>query len=292
MTEPAQTAAPAPALLAGRRILVTGVLTPKSIAYSIADSCLRSGAELMLTSFGRAMSLTERSSRRLGLEGPVLEMDATRPDQVAAVGREVRARWGELDGVVHAIGFAPDDALGGRFLSTPWESVATAMNVSAFSLKTLASELAPLMPERRGSLVTLTFDATVAWPLYDWMGPTKAALESIVRYLARYLGPRGIRVNTVSAGPLATVAAKAIPAFGLLSDAWGDAAPLGWDTGDAGPVADAAVFLLSDLARGITGEMLHVDGGYHSQGAPPPRDAQPGRGVARSEGDPPGEAEP
>ncbi len=293
MTEPAQTAAPAPALLAGRRILVTGVLTPKSIAYSIANSCLRSGAELMLTSFGRAMSLTERSARRLGMEGPVLEMDATRPDQVAAVGREVSARWGELDGVVHAIGFAPEDALGGRFLSTPWESVATAMHVSAFSLKTLASELAPLMPERRGSLVTLTFDATVAWPLYDWMGPTKAALESIVRYLARDLGPRGIRVNTVSAGPLATVAAKRHPGVRPAQGRPGTGQPpLGWDTGDAGPVADAAVFLLSDLARGITGEMLHVDGGYHSQGAPPPRNAPPNGGVVQSEGDQPGEAQP
>jgi enoyl ACP reductase len=254
-------------LLAGRRLVVTGVLTPRSIAYAIAESCLRSGAEVLLTSFGRAMSLTERSARRLGLDGPILEMDATRPDQVAAVAGEVRSRWGGLDGAVHAIGFAPEDALGGRFLSAPWESVATAIRVSAFSLKTMAEELAPLMP-RGGSLVTLTFDATVAWPLYDWMGPAKATLESIVRYLARDLGPRGIRVNTVAAGPLATVAAKSIPAFDTLKDLWSGAAPLGWDPGDAGPVADAAVFLLSDLARGVSGEMLHVDGGYHSQGAP------------------------
>jgi enoyl ACP reductase len=275
LTEPARAAAPEPAsapLLAGRRLLVTGVLTPRSIAYAIAESCLRGGAEVMLTSFGRAMSLTERSARRLGLEGPVLEMDASRPEQVAAVADAVRRRWGRLDGAVHAIGFAPEDALGGRFLATPWESVATAMQVSAFSLKTMAAELVPLMG-RGGSLVTLTFDATVAWPLYDWMGPTKAALEAIVRYLARDLGPRGIRVNTVAAGPLATVAARSIPAFDTLKEMWGEAAPLGWDSGDASPVADAVLFLLSDLSRGITGEMLHVDGGYHSQGAPSPRGA-------------------
>ena len=254
-------------LLAGRCIVVTGVLTPRSIAYAIASACMNHGAELMLTSFGRAMSLTERSARRLGLDSPVLEMDASRPDQVAAVAAAARQRWGRVDGVVHAIGFAPEDALGGRFLTTPWESVATALQVSAFSLKTMAQAFVPVMPAG-GSLVTLSFDATVAWPHYDWMGPTKAALEAIVRYLARDLGPRGIRVNTVAAGPLATVAAKSIPSFELLKDAWGQGAPLGWDSGDAAPVADGVVFLLSHLARGITGEMLHVDGGYHSQGAP------------------------
>jgi enoyl-[acyl-carrier protein] reductase I len=258
-------------LLAGRRILVSGVLTPKSIAYAIAEACLRGGAEVALTSFGRAMSLTERSARRLGLAGPVLEMDASRPDQMAAVAASLRERWGGLDGAVHAIGFAPDDALGGNFLTAPWESVAMAMQISAFSLKTMAVELAPLM-SRGGSVVTLTFDATVAWPLYDWMGPTKAALEAIVRYLARDLGPRRIRVNSIAAGPLETVAARAIPSLTGLKSAWRQVAPLGWDTGDAGPVADAALFLLSDLARAVTGEMLHVDGGYHSQGARVPGD--------------------
>lgn len=265
-------------LLAGRRILVTGVLTRRSIAYAIASSCMSHGAELMLTSFGRAMSLTERSARRLGLDAPVLEMDVSRADQVAAVAAAARERWGRLDGAVHAIGFAPDDALGGRFLTTPWESVATAVQVSAFSLKTMAQAFAPLMPPG-GSLVTLSFDATVAWPLYDWMGPTKAALESIVRYLARDLGPQGIRVNTVSAGPLATVAARSIPSFDLLKGAWDQNAPLGWDSEDAAPVADAVVFLLSHLSRAVTGEMLHVDGGYHSQGAPL-RPTGPGSPVA------------
>jgi enoyl-[acyl-carrier protein] reductase I len=261
------TAAPG-GLLAGRRILVTGVLTPKSIAYAIADACLDHGAQVILTSFGRAMSLTERSARRLGLSGPVLEMDASRPEQMATLAATLKETWGGLDGAVHAIGYAPEDALGGRFMTTPWESVATAIQVSAFSFKTMAQELAPLMPEGGGSLLTLTFDATVAWPLYDWMGPTKAALESIVRYLARDLGARRVRVNSLSAGPLETVAAKAVSSFAGLKDAWERAAPLGWDSGDAGPVADAAVFLLSHLSRGITGEMVHVDGGYHSQGAP------------------------
>lgn len=255
-------------ILAGRRILVTGVLTPKSIAYSIAQACQDHGAEVVLTSFGRAMSLTERSAKRMTPCPDVLEMDVTDVAQVRAAAAAVRARWDSLDGVVHAIGFAPEDCLGGHFLETPWESVATAMHVSAFSLKTLAAEFVPLMPSTGGALVSLTFDATLAWPLYDWMGPTKAALEAIGRYLARDLGGGHVRVNTLSAGPLETMAAKSIPGFATLKDAWAGQAPLGWDAADAGPVADAAVFLLSEMARGISGEVIHVDGGYHSQGAP------------------------
>lgn len=258
-------------ILAGKRLLITGVLTPKSIAYSIAEAAMAAGAEVVLTSFGRAMSLTERSARRLsGSSAPaVLEMDVTNPEQIAAVAASVGERWGGLDGVVHAIGFAPEDALGGNFMRTPWESVATAFRVSSYSMKALAEAFAPLMPEDGGALVTLTFDATVAWPLYDWMGPAKAALEAVVRYLARDLGPRRIRVNTVAAGPLDTMAAKSIPGFDGMKRWWSDQAPLGWDPADSGPVADTTVFLLSDLARAITGEVLHVDGGYHSQGAPP-----------------------
>lgn len=266
-----QADSPYPSVLAGRRVLVTGVLTPKSIAFAIAEAAQRAGAEIVLTSFGRAMSLTERSARRLDPAPDVLELDVTSVEQTQQVAEELRRRWGGLDAAVHAVGYAPDDALGGRFLETPWESVATAMQVSAFSFKTLARALAPLMPEDRGgSLVTLTFDAsTQAWPLYDWMGPTKAALESIVRYLARDLGPRRIRVNALAAGPLETVAAKSIPGFGALKASWSRQAPLGWDPADADPVADATVFLLSDMARAISGEVLHVDGGFHSQGAPP-----------------------
>jgi enoyl ACP reductase len=255
-------------VLAGRRILVTGVLTPKSIAFAIAEACQAQGAEVVLTSFGRAMSLTERSAKRLVPAPEVLEMDVTDEEQVRIVAATVRDRWGSVDGVVHAIGFAPEDCLGGHFLEAPWTSVATALHVSSFSLKTLAVEFVPLMPSTGGAVVALTFDATLAWPLYDWMGPAKAALEAVGRYLARDLGPRHVRVNTVAAGPLETIAAKSIPGFRTLKDAWSGQAPLGWDATDAGPVADTTVFLLSDMARGITGEVIHVDGGYHSQGAP------------------------
>jgi enoyl ACP reductase len=255
-------------ILAGRRILVTGVLTPKSIAFAIAQACHAHGAEVVLTSFGRAMSLTQRSAQRLSPPPDVLEMDVTDVDQVRAVAAAVRERWGTLDGVVHAIGFAPEDCLGGHFLETPWSSVAVALQVSSFSLKTLAAEFVPLMPETGGAVVSLTFDATLAWPLYDWMGPAKAALEAVGRYLARDLGPRLVRVNTIAAGPLETIAAKSIPGFSTLKDAWTGQAPLGWNAADAGPVADTAVFLLSEMARGISGEVIHVDGGYHSQGAP------------------------
>ncbi|MHB8533679.1 MAG: enoyl-ACP reductase FabI [Solirubrobacteraceae bacterium] len=255
-------------ILSGRRILVTGVLTPKSIAFSIAAACHAQGAEVVLTSFGRAMSLTQRSAQRLDPVPDVLEMDITDVEQVRGVAATVRERWGALDGVVHAIGFAPADCLGGGFLDAPWSSVATALEVSSFSLKTLAAEFVPLMPPSGGAVVSLTFDATLAWPLYDWMGPAKAALEAVSRYLARELGPRHVRVNCIAAGPLETVAAKSIPGFRGLKDAWSGQAPLGWDAGDAGPVADTAVFLLSEMARGISGELIHVDGGYHSQGAP------------------------
>jgi enoyl ACP reductase len=256
-------------LLADRRLLITGVLTPRSIAFAIAEAAQRAGAELVLTSFGRVRSITEKSARRLPNAVDVLELDVTSEADTRAVAAELRKRWGTLDGVLHAVGFAPADALGGRFLTAPWESVATAMHISAYSLKSLAVEMAPLMEERGGAVLTLTFDASVAWPLYDWMGPTKAALEAITRYLARDLGPRGIRVNALSAGPLETMAAKSIPGFRGLKDYWTEQAPLGWDSDDAGPVADAALFLLSDLSRGISGEVLHVDGGYHALGAPP-----------------------
>jgi enoyl ACP reductase len=271
VTDVTSAPATAPALLAGKRMLVTGVLTPRSIAFAIADAAQRAGAEVLLTSFGRAMTLTEKSARRLDPVPDVLEMDVTSTAQVAAVAEEVRRRWGGLDGAVHAVGFAPEDCLGGGFMTAPWESVATAMQVSAFSMKTLGAELAPLMPDRDaggGALVALTFDASVAWPLYDWMGPAKAALEAVVRYLARDLGPQGIRVNAVAAGPLETIAARSIPGFKGLKDRWAEQAPLGWESADSGPVADAVLFLLSGMARAVSGEVLHVDGGYHALGAP------------------------
>ncbi|MBV8302297.1 MAG: enoyl-ACP reductase FabI [Candidatus Dormibacteraeota bacterium] len=261
-------AEPATGVLAGRRVLVTGVLTPKSIAFGIAEAAQRQGAEVLLTSFGRAMSLTRRSAQRLDPAPEVLELDVTDTAGIAAVAEHVRTTWGSLDGLVHAVGFAPEDCLGGGFVDAPWESVSTAFHVSAYSLQALARQFVPLMSENRGSIVTLTFDASVAWPLYDWMGPAKAALEAITRYLARDLGRNRIRVNALAAGPLETIAAKSIPGFNVLKESWQRQAPLGWDSADTAPVADACLFLLSDLARAITGEVLHVDGGFHSQGAP------------------------
>jgi enoyl-[acyl-carrier protein] reductase I len=201
-------------------------------------------------------------------------MDANNPDHIQAVADDLAKRWGRVDGFLHAIAFAPRDALGGNFLNTPWESVQAALQTSAYSLKGIAVGMLPLMEERGGGIVGLDFDASVAWPLYDWMGVAKAGLESVARYLARDLGRHRIRVNLVSAGPLRTIAAKGIPGFDALADGWGERAPLGWDTGDPTPVAKAAVFLLSDWASGITGEILHVDGGYHAIGSSLPEKAE------------------
>ena len=254
-------------LLQGKRLLITGVLTPQSIAFATAQVCQEQGAELVLTSFGRAMSLTQKSARRLPTPADVLEMDANDPAHVDAVRDDLSSRWGRLDGFLHAIAFAPQDALGGNFLQTPWESVQTAFQTSAFSLKAIAAGMLPLMRERGGAIASLDFDATVAWPVYDWMGVCKAGLESVTRYLARDLGPHGIRVNTVSAGPLKTTAAKGIPGFEQVADGWAARAPLGWDVADPAPVAKAIAFTLSDFAAGITGEMIHVDGGFHAIGA-------------------------
>ena len=253
-------------LLEDKRLLITGVLTPQSIAFAAAQACQEQGAQIVLTSFGRAMSVTEKVAKRLPDPPEVLEMDANEPAQIDALRDELARRWGRVDGFLHAIAFAPQDALGGNFLETSWGSVATAIQTSAFSLKAIATGLLPLMEERGGSIASLDFDARVAWPVYDWMGVAKAGLESVTRYLARDLGPRGIRVNTVSAGPLKTIAGKGIPGFERIADAWSRRAPLGWDIADPTPVGGAIAFLFSDLAAGITGEMLHVDGGFHAMG--------------------------
>ncbi|HEX2031753.1 MAG TPA: enoyl-ACP reductase FabI [Actinomycetota bacterium] len=254
-------------LLEDKRLLITGVLTPQSIAFAVARAAQEEGAELVLTGFGRGLSVTERSARRLPRPPDVLEMDVNDEAQIRAVADDLDRRWDRLDGILHAIAFAPEDALGGNFLRTGWESAATALRTSAYSLKGLVAGMAPLLERRGGSVVALDFDATVAWPAYDWMGVAKAALESVTRYLARDLGRAGIRVNCVAAGPLRTVAAKGIPGFDRFIDAWPRRAPLGWDPTDPGPVADTVMFLLSDRARGITGEIVHVDGGYHAMGA-------------------------
>lgn len=254
-------------LLEGKRLLVTGVLTPQSLAFACARVALEQGADVLLTGFGKGMSLTEMSARRLPGKPGVLEMDVNDEDRVAAVAAELRSRWGSLDGFLHAIAYAPPDALGGEFLRTPWESAAVALRTSAYSLKAMAAALLPLMSGRGGAIVSLDFDARVAWPVYDWMGVSKAALESVTRYLARDLGPHRIRVNCVSAGPLRTMAAKGIPGFEKLAAGWGSRAPLGWDVEDPEPVARAVAFLLSEWSSGVTGEILHVDGGYHAMGA-------------------------
>jgi meromycolic acid enoyl-[acyl-carrier protein] reductase len=254
-------------ILQGKRLLITGVITKDSIAFHAAERAQREGASVVLTSFGRVRRMTERAAARLPERADVLELDVNSSDDLDALTVSLRERWGGVDGALHAIAFAPEDALGGRFMTAPASSASQAFVTSAFSLKALAAALVPLMGSG-GSVVGMDFDAAVAWPVYDWMGVAKAALESVSRYLARDLGPAGIRVNLVSAGPLGTVAARGIPGFEQLASLWPAQAPLGWDIEDPAPVADAICFLLSDYARAISGEILHVDGGFHAVGAP------------------------
>ena len=266
-------------LLEGKKLVITGVLTPASIAFAVAKVAQEEGAEVVLTSFGKAMGLTEKSARRLPQTPDVLELDANDPAHIERLAADLTERWGRVDGFLHAIAFAPTDALGGAFLDTPWESAATAFRTSAFSLKAIAVGLLPLMREDGGAIVSMDFDANQAGPIYDWLGVSKAALEAITRYLAQYLGPDRIRVNCVSAGPLRTMAAKGIPGFDSLAAQWGKRAPLPWDIHDPEPVARAVAWLLSDWSRGITGEIVHVDGGYHAIGAErvesPPGETKP-----------------
>jgi enoyl-[acyl-carrier protein] reductase I len=256
-------------ILAGKRILVTGVLTESSIAFHTARLAQEEGAELVLTGFGR-LSLVQRIAKRLPKPAPVIELDVQNDEHLASLAGKVAEELGEgvgLDGVVHSIGFAPQDALGGNFLGTPWESVATAVQVSAYSLKSLTMALLPLLEQRGGSVVGMDFDAQVAWPKYDWMGVAKAALESTSRYLARDLGEKNIRVNLVSAGPIKSMAAKSIPGFEELATVWDSRAPLSWDLSDPEPAARGVVALLSDWFPKTTGEIVHVDGGLHAIGA-------------------------
>lgn len=252
-------------ILDGKRILVTGVLTDASIAFHVARLAQQEGATVVLTGFGR-LSLVQRIARRLPDPPPVIELDVTSPEQLDSLAQRVSEHLDGLDGVVHAIAFAPPSALGGDFLKTPWEDVATAVQVSAYSLKALAVAALPLMTGG-GAVVGMDFDATVAWPSYDWMGVAKAALESTARYLARDLGGHGIRVNLVSAGPLKTMAARSIPGFDSFEGVWAARAPLGWDLSDAEPAARGCVALLSDWFPATTGEIVHVDGGVHAVGA-------------------------
>ncbi len=252
-------------LLDGKTVLVTGVLTEGSIAFHVARLAQEQGARVVLTSFGRQARLTEAIARRLPSPAPVVQLDVTAEEDLAALAERVGEHTDRLDGVVHSIGFAPQSVLGGHFLDGAWSDVATALEVSAFSLKSLAVAAQPLMA-RGSSVVGLTFDGSVAWPVYDWMGVAKAALEATSRYLARDLGPDGIRVNLVAAGPVKTTAAKAIPGFQDIESGWDRRAPLGWDVADADPTARAVVALLSDWFPATTAEIVHVDGGVHAMG--------------------------
>jgi len=260
-------------LLAGKRILVTGVLTDASLAFAVARLAQEEGAEVVLSGAGRGLSLTRRTARKLRDPVDVLEIDVAQPDQLAAAAAELGSKWDRLDGLLHAIAFAPPECLGGDIFAADWEQVQVALHVSTYSLKALAQAFRPLLAAAGAnggvgaSVVGLDFDATVAWPAYDWMGVSKAALESLSRYLARDLGPDKVRVNLVAAGPVKTMAAKSIPGFSAFEDTWAARAPLGWDLLDTDVVARACIALFSDLFPMTTGEMVHVDGGVHATGA-------------------------
>ncbi|HWM20311.1 MAG TPA: enoyl-ACP reductase FabI [Ilumatobacteraceae bacterium] len=253
-------------LLDGKKIVITGVMTDASLAFGVARTALDEGAEIVLTGAGRALSLTKRTARKLGNDLDVFELDVTVPAHGEAVRDALAEKWGRVDGVLHAIGFAPEACLGDSFMTATWDDVAVAMHISTYSLKALADAFVPLM-SAGGAFVGLDFDNRVAWPAYNWMGVAKSALQSVSRYLAKELGPLGIRSNLVAAGPIRTMAAKSIPGFALFEDTWDGRAPLGWDVNDSEPVARACVALLSDWFPKTTGEIIHVDGGYHAVGA-------------------------
>jgi meromycolic acid enoyl-[acyl-carrier-protein] reductase len=255
-------------LLEGKRLLITGVLTERSLAFGVAAQAQEEGAEVLLTGAGRGLPITRRVAQRLPKPADVCELDVTVPEHFAALGDELGSRWGAVDGALHAIGFAPPSCLGGGFLDAPWDDVGLTLNVSAFSLKALVAELLPLFRVAGGgSVVGLDFDASRAWPAYDWMGVAKAGLEACARYLAREAGADQLRVNLVAAGPIETMAARSIPGVERFQDAWPRRAPLGWDAQDSSCVAKACVALFSDLFPMTTGEVIHVDGGFHAIGA-------------------------
>jgi len=254
-------------MLADKRLIITGVVRTDSIAYAVAEHAQRAGAHVLLTAFPRDHDLTAHAAQALPRPAAVLDVDFTRPTDLRHLADHIRNDWARVDGALHAIGFAPRDALGGDFLTAPYEQVSTAFHTSTYTYAALASIVREFAPPTGGALVGLDFDAAAAWPVYNWMGVCKAALESVNRYLARDLGPQRIRANLIAAGPLHTRAATGIPGFTRLTDACHSQAPLAWDPHDTAPVADTACFLLSDLARAITGEILHIDGGYHAMAA-------------------------
>jgi enoyl-[acyl-carrier protein] reductase I len=261
-------------LLDGKNIVITGVLTDASLAFGVARLALTEGADVVLTGAGRALRLTERTARKLehpsGAPIDVFELDVTVPEHGDQVRDAVAEKWGRVDGVLHAIGFAPESCLGDDFMAATWDDVSVAFHVSTYSLKMLADTFVPLMTPPHGTggaFVGLDFDNRQAWPAYNWMGVAKSALQSVSRYLAKELGPLGIRSNLVAAGPIKTMAAKSIPGFATFEDVWDDRSPLGWDVTDGDAVARACIALLSDWFPATTGEIVHVDGGYHAVGA-------------------------
>ncbi|TDT32883.1 enoyl-ACP reductase FabI [Naumannella halotolerans] len=254
-------------ILEGKQILVTGVTKHTSIAYEAARIAQAEGATVVVSNFGRALRLTQRVVGRLDPVPPVIELDVTNEEHLAALPERLGEHLDRVDGIVHSIAFAnPETALGGKFMDTPWDDVATAVKISAWSMASLTKACVPMLSDR-SSVVGLTFDATLAWPMYDWMGVAKAALESVNRYLAKYLGPDGVRSNLVAAGPLDTLAKQSIPGAEEFNNIWAERAPLGWNTTDMVPAAKAVVALLSDWFPATTGEIVHVDGGLHAVGA-------------------------
>lgn len=253
-------------ILTGKNVLITGVLTDASLAFGVAQLAQAEGANIVLTGAGRGLSLTKRTARKLDPEPEVFEFDVTAPEHVDALREQLQSTWGRVDAALHAIGFAPEACLGDDFMGATWDDVKVALEISAYSYKTLAEVVVPLMDDG-GSVVGLDFDATVSWPAYNWMGVAKAALESTNRYLAKAHGPQNVRFNLVAAGPIRTIAAKSIPAFQEFEDVWDGRAPLGWDVRDSSSVARSTVALLSDWFPATTGSMIHVDGGYHAMGA-------------------------
>jgi meromycolic acid enoyl-[acyl-carrier-protein] reductase len=252
-------------ILEGKKVLIAGVLTEASIAFSAAKIAQEQGATVVLSNFGRALSLCQRIAKRLPQEAAVVELDVTNTEHLSTLADRLREHVDSLDGVVHSIGFAPQEAMGDGFTEVPWEFAATAFQVSSWSLASLTQACRPLFGEK-ASVVGLTFDATVAWPVYGWMGAAKAALEATSRYLARELGPEGVRVNLVAAGPLRTMAMKSIPGSSQFEEAWEAQAPLGWSVTDTEPSGKAVCALLSDWFPATTGEIVHVDGGFHAVG--------------------------
>ncbi|WP_020657375.1 enoyl-ACP reductase FabI [Amycolatopsis benzoatilytica] len=259
-------------LLKGKSLLVTGVLTTSSIAFHVARAAQEQGARVVLTGYGR-LRLVERLAQRLPEPAPVVELDVADPAHLERLPELVGEHVESLDGVLHSIAYAPVEAMGGNFMTAHWTDVAPALQVSAYSLQAVVRSVLPML-NRGSSVVGLDFDAARAFAEYDWMGVAKAGLESCARYLASYLGPAGIRVNLVAAGPLRTTAAKAIGPGGneaarAEGQRWAARAPLGWDDQEFDPVARACVALLSDWFPATTGEILHVDGGVHAIGDRP-----------------------